>query len=100
MEQMGVFPPSNVVNVGDTIPDVASGRNAGTWSVGVVMTGNMIGLDEDEIRVLDPVELESRARQGRERMKEAGAHFVIDGVEQLPELLDSLNKKIALGGKP
>lgn len=100
MEHLGSFPPAMIVNLGDTLPDVMSGRNAGTWSVGVVMTGNMIGLDRREISALDPAELARRTQRGRQAMLEAGAHYVIDGIDKLPELIEEINGRIALGDKP
>jgi phosphonoacetaldehyde hydrolase len=95
-----VFPPSAVVNIGDTIPDVDSGRNAGTWSVGVVQTGNMLGLSQAELRDLTPAERERRSETGRKEMLEAGAHFAIDSIEQLPELIVTINQKMAQGEMP
>ena len=45
MEALGAFPPESVVNIGDTVPDVESGVNAGAWSVGVTRTGNFQRFD-------------------------------------------------------
>ncbi|NOY13146.1 MAG: hypothetical protein GXP51_05525 [Deltaproteobacteria bacterium] len=64
------------------------------------MTGNMLGLNHDEIKELDPEELAVRMNQGRQTMLEAGAHYVIDGFEQLPALIATINRKIAQGEKP
>lgn len=100
MEQLGVFPPAAVVNVGDTLPDVMSGRNAGTWSVGVVQTGNMLGLSQAELVALDATELRQRTVQGRVIMLQAGAHYVIDSIKQLPELIETINQRIVQGEKP
>src|SRR5205823_3265316 len=48
MEALGVYPPALVVKVGDTVPDIAEGRNAGVWSVGVTRTGSEVGCTEEE----------------------------------------------------
>lgn len=100
MEQLGSFPPSSVVNVGDTIPDVLSGCNAGVWSVGVVETGNMTGLNYDELKALDQNELLRIKENGRKAMLEAGAHYVLDSIAQLPALIDTINEKIIQGECP
>lgn len=100
LEQLGVFPPSSVVNVGDTIPDVISGRNAGTWSIGVVQTGNMLGLSLEGLASCNVSELEQRCAAGRKEMLEAGAHYVIDSIEQLPQLITDINQKMAHGERP
>ncbi len=36
MERLNVYPPAAVVKIGDTIPDIAEGRSAGAWSMGVL----------------------------------------------------------------
>src|SRR5690625_426637 len=35
MIQLEVFPPAQVVKVGDTTSDIKEGKNAGVWSIGV-----------------------------------------------------------------
>lgn len=43
MEALGVFPREGVIAIGDTLPDIEAGLNAGVWTVGVTATGNKIG---------------------------------------------------------
>jgi len=52
MEATGVYPPQAVVAVGDTVPDVQAGLNAGVWTVAVAQTGNEVGLSEAFHRAL------------------------------------------------
>ena len=42
--ELRAYPPSCVVKVGDTAPDIAEGLNAGMWTVAVALTGNELGL--------------------------------------------------------
>ncbi len=100
LEQLGTFPPAAVVNIGDTLPDMISGRNAGAWSVGVVQSGNMLGLSHEEFISLAPEELAARTEQGRSKMLAAGAHFVIDSIADLPQLIATINTHMARGEKP
>jgi len=100
LEQLGVFPPWAVVNIGDTIPDVVSGRNAGVWSVGVSLTGNMFGLSPAELAELNPSELATRREQASREMYAAGAHFVIDSIELLPKLIATINQRMTQGERP
>lgn len=46
--QLGVYPLSTFVKVGDTPDDIAEARNAGTWAVAVTRNGNEIGLSQEE----------------------------------------------------
>ncbi len=90
MEATGVFPPSSVAVVGDTIPDIESGRNAGAFVVGVTKTGNMLGLAEAEVNALPRAELECRLAKAEAALFEAGADAVMESIAELPQLLDSM----------
>lgn len=95
-----IYPPAACIKFGDTLVDIQEGRNAGMWSVGASVTGNMTGLS-----VLDWSELPDGCQDAhRERaataMLGAGAHAVIDGIGQLPALVDEINDLLAKGGAP
>ena len=55
----------NAVKVGDTVSDIREGVNAGVWSVGV----------------------RDVCRRAEETFRTAGAHFVLNDLSQLPELI-------------
>jgi phosphonoacetaldehyde hydrolase len=97
---LGIAPLSSIVKVGDTPFDVAEGLNAGCWSVGVALTGNMIGLTEEDYLQLHVLDREMRDTKAREALLEAGAHYVIDRVRDLPSVLLSINDRLAQGERP
>jgi phosphonoacetaldehyde hydrolase len=99
-QQFGVYPMSAVVKIGDTVPDIEEGLNAGAWTIGVVKTGNELGLTEAEVVALDPVELKARLDVGRARLVEAGAHYVVDCLSDVPPLLDQIDARLARGERP
>ncbi len=39
--QLGIYPMQAMVKVGDTFADIEEGLNAGMWSVGMSLTGNL-----------------------------------------------------------
>lgn len=100
MEALGVYPPATVVKVGDTIPDIAEGRNAGVWSIGLSETGSELGLTAGQVRELPAAELEQRRAAVATKLTAAGAHAVIRSVAELPGLIDDLQRRIALGERP
>ncbi|HEX7491184.1 MAG TPA: phosphonoacetaldehyde hydrolase [Candidatus Limnocylindrales bacterium] len=100
MAEMRVFPPSSVVKVGDTDADIAEGLNAGAWTVGVTKTGNYVGLDSAELASLPSGERTALIRGAGERLRRAGAHFLIGSIGELPPVLDSIEISLALGEKP
>jgi phosphonoacetaldehyde hydrolase len=97
MEMLGVYPPRCVVKVGDTIPDIEEGLNAGVWSVGVAETGSDVGLSEAELAALPADERERRVAAAREKLLAAGAHYVIDSVRDIPELLPVIEARMRSG---
>ena len=100
MEQLGIYPPQAVVAVGDTVPDVEAGLNAGVWVVGVAQTGNEVGLSETEFGALPAAEQEAMRRKARATLAAAGAHAVIDGVWELPAVVETINARLLAGMQP
>jgi phosphonoacetaldehyde hydrolase len=100
MEVLRVFPPAAVAKVGDTAVDMAEGRNAGAWAVGVTETGNELGLGAEALRALPRAEREARAAAAGERLLEAGAHLVIASVAQLPGAIATIDRRLAAGERP
>lgn len=100
MERLGIYPAEAWVKVGDSIADIEEGLNAGMWSVGLARSGNELGLNEAEIRLLPPEELNRRLEQARSRLRRAGAHFVLDSIAELVPVIDEINQKLKKGEKP
>lgn len=100
METFDIYPPAAVVKIGDTIPDVEEGRNAGVWTIGVTRTGSDVGLTEAEAASLDPDELRQRMNAAAASLLGAGTHWVLDSVADLPRLLPTIEDAIATGATP
>jgi phosphonoacetaldehyde hydrolase len=100
MEALGVYPPAAVVKVGDTIPDVEEGLNAGSWIVGVTDSSSEIGLTVEEFEALPDSERHERTSAWAAKLREAGAHDVIPTVAELPAALDRIEERIRQGEKP
>lgn len=99
-EQLNVYPPAAIVKVGDTVPDVAEGVNAGAWSVAVSRTGNEAGLSAAEAATLAPAELAARLAPITARLRAAGAHYVIESVAELPAVIDEISRRLQRGENP
>lgn len=94
------YPPALCVKVGDTVPDIQEGLNAGMWSVAVALTGNELGLTAEELAALSQDELETRRERAHLRLSDAGAHYVIDGIWSLPTVLEDIEERLADGEQP
>jgi phosphonoacetaldehyde hydrolase len=98
--ELRAYPPALCVKVGDTVPDIQEGLNAGMWSVAVALTGNELGLTTGELAALSVDELETRRERAHLRLADAGAHYVIDGIWSLPQVLDDIEERLAGGEQP
>lgn len=100
MEALAIYPPAAVVKIGDTVPDIAAGLNAGAWTIAVAKTGNEVGLSVSELAALDPTDVDARVAAARQKLADAGAHYVSDGMEGLPAIIDQINTRLAQGERP
>ena len=100
MEALGHFPPAVVVKVGDTVPDIGEGLSAGAWSVGVLRSSSYVGCTEEEWVALARGEQVRRLASCREKLLAAGAHAVVETLEELPSVLNDLDARLARGEKP
>ena len=98
--RLKVFPLESFVKVGDTVADTEEGLNAGMWTVGVVRTGNMVGLTQAQFAALPPGEQEMRLQAGRKRLLEAGTHYVIDSVSDFDPVFDEIEARLQQGERP
>jgi phosphonoacetaldehyde hydrolase len=99
-ELLQAYPMSAFVKVGDTLPDIAEGRNAGTWTIGLTKTGNELGLTPAEIAALPPGRLDTLLAAIGERMRAAGAHYVAETLADVPPLLDDIGARLRAGERP
>ncbi|GAB4478747.1 MAG: phosphonoacetaldehyde hydrolase [Anaerolineales bacterium] len=98
--QLQVYPAEAVVKVGDTLPDIEEGLNAGLWTVGLALSGNLLGLSEDELTALPAGELAEKRTAIAKQLYQSGAHYVIDGIWDLPSVLDDIQERLRRGEKP
>ena len=92
--RLQVYPMSAIVKIGDTPVDIYEGLNAGVWSIGVAATGNCIGLSYDDFCALSQAEKELRLVQARAELSSAGAHYVVDTLDQVDSVLDDIDHRL------
>ncbi len=97
---LGIYPMEAIVKVGDTLPDIEEGLNAGMWTIGLAKTGNEIGLNAQEIADLPQDILEAKLAQAYTRMYQTGAHYVVDGIWDVPPILDLIEERLQHGERP
>ncbi|MGI6174468.1 MAG: 2-aminoethylphosphonate--pyruvate transaminase [Christensenellales bacterium] len=82
------------VKVGDTVADIAEGKNADCWTVGVIMGSSELGLTRDELAALSESERNERKAAVRATYYQAGADYIIDDMDGLLDVVDDINRKL------
>lgn len=97
---LDVYPMEACVKIGDTPADIEEGLNAGMWTVGVALTGNEVGLSELEVDARSEDEMDILLLRANRKLLQAGAHYVIDTMEELDEVLDEIEARLESGERP
>jgi phosphonoacetaldehyde hydrolase len=98
--ELNVFPMHNIAKVGDTVADIKEGIMAGMWTIGVTHSGNELGYSYDEYQNASQDEIASKTKNSQEKLLEAGADYVIDGVWDLMPIIKEINNKLENNKKP
>lgn len=98
--RLDVYPMEGVVAVDDTCVGIEAGLNAGMWTVGVAKSGNLVGLSEVELASLADAERELRIAAAHKQLHGSGAHFVVETVAELPEVLKTIGEQLKSGLTP
>lgn len=91
-ELLGMFPFDHIVVVDDTPVGIEAAKNAGMTAVGVSLTGNGLGLSENEVSQIPEATLRQRLQQIESDFRHAGADYVIKSVAELPGLLNRISQ--------
>ncbi len=87
---LGVYPPSSVIKVDDTEPGIAEGVAAGTWTVGLAISGNCVGLSLAEWNDLPLLEQQKLRGEAAAKLRAAGADYVIDSIAELVGVAEAI----------
>lgn len=91
--RLNIFPTDTCVRVSHTTYGVEEGLNAGMWTVGL-KTGPPVPFS-------GPGETEpQKNRRVEDGFYSLGCHYVIDGVWDLPRVMDDIEARMARGDKP
>ena len=59
-----------------------------------------MALNEEEIAALSEEDYERRLARSYDILADAGAHYVIDTINDLPPVIEDINRRLAVGEKP
>jgi phosphonoacetaldehyde hydrolase len=95
LDNMNIDDVHTVVKVDDTVGGIQEGLNAGCWTVGVSRYSNYMNIDSEEHeKSLSAEQLEERNQASAEKLRAAGAHYVVDSIADLPGVVEKINKRL------
>ncbi|WP_369987250.1 phosphonoacetaldehyde hydrolase [Pseudomonas xanthosomatis] len=97
---LGIDDVAACVKVDDTVPGILEGRRAGMWTVALVCSGNALRLTWEEYRALGAEKLESERQRIHQLFAGSRPHYLIDTINELPEVIADINRRLAKGEMP
>lgn len=88
------------VKIDDTAVGIEEGLNAGMWTVAVAVSGNQVGLSQSAWEALTDAEQDQHRQRAHQALSQSGAHYVIDSVNDLPEVLEEIGFRLAAAEQP
>jgi len=98
--QLQTYPLEAIVKVGDTLVDIEEGLNAGMWTIGLALTGNLMGMSVAEVQALSQDDVQDRSAEISLLLYQAGAHYVVDSIADVPAILDDIQLHLRAGERP
>lgn len=98
--RLGVYPMWQMIKIGDTLADIYEGLNAGMWTIGIILSGNEIGLTEEELEKTDKDEISRLQLLAKQKMKKAGAHYTANDISECEHIIYEIGQRISKGERP
>ncbi|SGY81657.1 Phosphonoacetaldehyde hydrolase-Phosphonoacetaldehyde phosphonohydrolase [Moritella viscosa] len=97
---MAVTDVGACIKVDDSVPGIEEGHNAGMWTVGLLLSGNEAGLTLEEYLAADEATLHLSREKARDRFTPFNAHYLIDTIAELPQVVADIDARLAAGERP
>lgn len=99
MNRLNLDDPRRIIKIDDTVSGIQEGLNAGCWTVAVSRWSSNMNIDtKEEMEQLDNLgnnnnyyQLRDRINKCRQILAVSGAHYVINTLEELPNVIDDIN---------
>ncbi|MDM5147912.1 phosphonoacetaldehyde hydrolase [Candidatus Persebacteraceae bacterium Df01] len=98
LDLMNISPIQAVMKVDDSIAGIDEGLAAGCWTVGVSRYSNYMNIDSvADAEKVSAKELDSQHSHAKKLLLQAGAHYVVDSVAELPQVVEDINVRLKRG---
>jgi phosphonoacetaldehyde hydrolase len=68
--------------------------------IGIALTGNLLGLTKTEFDSLSKESIQAHRETISAKLYQAGAHYVVDGIWDVPAVLDDIQECLRQGLRP
>jgi len=92
--------PWECIKIGDTPSDIAEGRGAGMWTIGITRTGNMVGLSENDWSRLAPQAQQALLRHAEAELMDRQADAVAPSVAESQPPIAAIMARAERGERP
>jgi phosphonoacetaldehyde hydrolase len=100
LEQLDAYPIASVVKIGDTVADVEEGLNAGCWTIGVTLCGNILAVSEDELAAMSEAQHAEAHEAASQKLLAAGAHYTATSLLAALPHVHAINERLKHGERP
>lgn len=98
--ELGLSAVHRCIKVDDAVPGISEGLNAGMWTVGLSVSGNEFGATLEEFAAMSEDEVAARRAPAEAKLRQAGAHYVIDTLAGIGPVIADINRRLAAGERP
>ncbi len=100
MLELDISPVQSVVKVDDTLTGIEEGLNAGSWAIGLAISGNEVGVPLADWEAFPEAVKQKHRDRIYPTMYQRGAHYVVDSIADLMPCLDDIEARMKRGDKP
>lgn len=101
LDNMNIYPIQSVVKVDSTIFGIQEALEAGCWSIAVTQSSVYMNIENmSDEKYLKDNDFHQKLQHSRNILLQSGAHYVINTIKELPEVIDDINCRIYRGEKP
>ncbi|MCG7530713.1 phosphonoacetaldehyde hydrolase [Psychrobium sp. MM17-31] len=100
VQKLGIKDVANCIKFDDSAPGITEGISAGMWTVGIALTGNAVGLTENEWLALSSEQQAELKRKAYSELYDAGAHYVVDSLDDAIAVVQQISSLRARQMRP
>ena len=91
MHDLEVSNPKTMIKIDDTNIGIKEGKNAGLWTVGVARWSTYMNVLPENYNNMNDVVIRERLEKSKEKLKQSEPDFIIETLDELPNVVETIN---------